>query len=327
MNTKRYCSFEEDAVKTLLQSLMKQSRYEHSLNVSDRAAFLAEKYGADIEKARFAGLVHDICKGMAGEEQLAIIKDGGIVLDEDTEKSPALWHSIAGSLYIQTELGVTDEDIINAVRYHTTGRAGMSMLEKVIYIADLTSADRNYPDACYVRRLAEISLDQCIAFSCRWIIADVKSRGLPPGKDTEGLAEEYKNVRITYTKTDFEKGKTTMESKELALKIAKILDEKKAKDIRVLKICDVSSIGDYFVICSASNKSHVQSLSDEVDFTLGHEFGIKPKRVEGYSSASWILMDYSDVIVHIFHDETREFYSLERLWSDAKIEELNFGEK
>ena len=77
MNTKKYCSFEEDAVKTLLQSLMKQSRYEHSLNVSDRAAFLAEKYGADIEKACFAGLVHDICKGKAGEEHLAIIKDGG----------------------------------------------------------------------------------------------------------------------------------------------------------------------------------------------------------------------------------------------------------
>ena len=63
-----------------------------------------------------------------------------------------------------------------------------------------------------------------------------------------------------------------MESKELALKIAKILDSKKAKDIRVLKICDVSSIGDYFVICSAGNKSHVQSLSDEVDFTLDRPF-------------------------------------------------------
>lgn len=208
MNTKKYCSFEEDALKALLQSLMKQSRYEHSLNVSERAAFLAEKYGADIEKARFAGLVHDICKGMTGEAQLAIIKEGGISLDPDTIKSPALWHSIAGSVYIQKELSVTDEDIINAVRYHTTGRAGMTVLEKVVYIADLTGADRSYPDAGYVRRLAEISLEQCIAFSCRWILADVTSRGLPAGKDTENLVKEYENVKITYTKADFEKGET-----------------------------------------------------------------------------------------------------------------------
>lgn len=115
-----------------------------------------------------------------------------------------------------------------------------------------------------------------------------------------------------------------MESKELAIRIAKLLDSKKAKDIRVLKINEISSLGDYFVICSASNKSHVQSLSDEVDFILGHEDGIAPKRVEGYSSAAWILMDYESVIVHIFHEETREFYSLERLWSDAKVEEVEF---
>lgn len=208
MNTKKYCSLEEGALKALLQSLMKQSRYEHSLNVSERAAFLAEKYGADIEKARFAGLVHDICKGMTGEAQLAIIKEGGISLDPDTIKSPALWHSIAGSVYIQKELSVTDEDIINAVRYHTTGRAGMTVLEKVVYIADLTGADRSYPDAGYVRRLAEISLEQCIAFSCRWILADVTSRGLPAGKDTENLVKEYENVKITYTKADFKKGET-----------------------------------------------------------------------------------------------------------------------
>lgn len=118
-----------------------------------------------------------------------------------------------------------------------------------------------------------------------------------------------------------------MESHELAVKIAKILDSKKASDIRVLKIREVSSLADYFVIASASNKSHVQSLSDEVDFELGHNEGIRPRRVEGYSTASWVLMDYSDVIVHIFHEETREFYSLERLWSDAKIEEIDFEEK
>ena len=208
MDAKKYSLYGEEEIKSLLRTLMKQSRYEHSLNVAERAAFLAEKYGADPDKARFAGLVHDICKGMTGEEQLAIIKRGGIELDEDAMKSPALWHSAAGTVYIREKLGVTDGDIINAVRYHTTGRAGMSILEKTVYIADLTSADRSYPDAEYVRRLSELDIDQCIAFSCRWIISDVTSRGLPARHGTEALAEEYKNVKVKYTKADFEKGET-----------------------------------------------------------------------------------------------------------------------
>ena len=116
-----------------------------------------------------------------------------------------------------------------------------------------------------------------------------------------------------------------MTSLELATKIARLLDNKKAADIRVLRIKEISSLGDYFVLASAGNTTLAQSLADEVDFTLGRQ-GIEPRRVEGYASANWILMDYADVIVHIFYAETREFYSLERLWSDAKVEEINFEE-
>lgn len=206
MDTKKFCTLDEEGVKALLRSLLKQSRYEHSLNVAQQARHLAVKYGAEPEKAYFAGLVHDICKGMSPEEQLKLIESGGIILDEDALKSPAVWHSAAGAVFIQKELGVTDEDIINAVRFHTTGRAGMSILEKVVYAADLTSADRSYPDAEYVRSLAERNLDQCMAFSCRWILEDVTKRGLPAGKDTEALVDEYKNIKITLTKKDFEKG-------------------------------------------------------------------------------------------------------------------------
>ena len=114
---------------------------------------------------------------------------------------------------------------------------------------------------------------------------------------------------------------------QLTKEIVKVLDKKKAIDIQALEITEQTIVGDYFVIASATNKSHVQSLSDDIDFALGHEDGIAPQRVEGYSSASWILMDYASVIVHIFNDEVREFYSLERLWSDAKIEEINFEEE
>ncbi|MBQ2795809.1 MAG: bis(5'-nucleosyl)-tetraphosphatase (symmetrical) YqeK [Oscillospiraceae bacterium] len=197
MDTKKYCRFTEDEIKTVLKNRMNEHRYEHSLNVAKRAAFLAEKYGADAEKARFAGLIHDICKGIPQEEQLAIIEKEVITLDENTKKSPALWHSIAGAIYCEHELGVTDKDVLNAVRYHTSGRGNMSILEKVVYMADLTSAERNYPDAEYTRNLTDKSLDEGIAYGVRWIAGDLERRGLPKGKDTEALLEEYKNVKIT----------------------------------------------------------------------------------------------------------------------------------
>ncbi|MBQ5322577.1 MAG: bis(5'-nucleosyl)-tetraphosphatase (symmetrical) YqeK [Oscillospiraceae bacterium] len=197
MDTKKFCRFSEEEIKTVLKKRMNEHRYEHSLNVAERAVFLAEKNGADVEKARFAGLIHDICKGIPKEEQLEIIKNAGIELDEDTLKSPALWHSVAGAVYCEHELGVTDKDVLNAVRYHTSGRGNMSILEKVVYMADLTSAERNYPDAEYTRNLTDKSLDEGIAYGVRWIASDLEKRGFPKGKDTEALLKEYENVTIT----------------------------------------------------------------------------------------------------------------------------------
>ncbi|MBQ6878033.1 MAG: bis(5'-nucleosyl)-tetraphosphatase (symmetrical) YqeK [Oscillospiraceae bacterium] len=198
MDTLKFCNLPEEELKSVLKERMNEHRYQHSLNVAKRAVFLAEKYGANPEKAEFVGLVHDICKGIPNEEQLSIIKSAGIELDEDTMKSPALWHSIAGAVYCEHELGVTDKDVLNAVRYHTSGRGKMSILEKVIYMADLTSAERNYPDAEYTRNLTDYSLDEGIAYGVRWIAGDLERRGFPKGKDTEALLEEYKNVKITF---------------------------------------------------------------------------------------------------------------------------------
>lgn len=198
METLEFCRLPEEELKSVLKSRMNEHRYAHSLNVAERAVFLAEKNGADPKKAEFAGLVHDICKGIPNEGQLLIIKNAGIELDEDTLKSPALWHSIAGAVYCEHELGVTDKDVLNAVRYHTSGRGKMSILEKVIYMADLTSAERNYPDAEYTRNLTDYNLDEGIAYGVRWIAGDLERRGFPKGKDTEALLEEYKNVLITF---------------------------------------------------------------------------------------------------------------------------------
>ena len=107
-----------------------------------------------------------------------------------------------------------------------------------------------------------------------------------------------------------------MTSLEQARKIVQVMDSKKAKDIRLIKIEGISSLGDYFVVASASNTTQVKAIADEVEDEMT-KLGLEPNRVEGRQSAQWILMDYYDVMVHVFLDEARSFYNLERLWSDA----------
>lgn len=111
-----------------------------------------------------------------------------------------------------------------------------------------------------------------------------------------------------------------MTSLELAKKAAAILDNKKGGRINVIKIEDISSLADYFVIANGTSSTHVRALADELEEKLKTE-GVSPTRVEGYRSNSWVLLDYGSVVVHVFTGEAREFYDLDRLWADGiKVE-------
>ncbi len=107
-----------------------------------------------------------------------------------------------------------------------------------------------------------------------------------------------------------------MSAKELAKLIVHSLEEKKAEDIRIIDISQISTIADYFIIANGTNRNQVQALADNVGEDC-HKAGYALHQTEGYNSASWILMDYSDVIVHIFSKEDRLFYDLERIWRDG----------
>ncbi|HJB29868.1 MAG TPA: ribosome silencing factor [Candidatus Blautia faecavium] len=106
--------------------------------------------------------------------------------------------------------------------------------------------------------------------------------------------------------------------REMARLACKALDEKKGKDIKVIDIHDVSVIADYFIIASGSNQNQVQAMVDNVEEVLGRA-GYHAKQIEGTKNSNWILMDYGDLIVHIFDEENRLFYDLERIWRDGKI--------
>ena len=105
---------------------------------------------------------------------------------------------------------------------------------------------------------------------------------------------------------------------EIAAVAAKALEEKKAKDVKVLKTAEQTVLADYFVICNGSSTPHIKALVDEVDKELSRA-GEPPIRREGLRSDIWVLMDFGSVIVHVFTDEARKFYNLERLWSDSEL--------
>ncbi len=112
------------------------------------------------------------------------------------------------------------------------------------------------------------------------------------------------------------------ESREMAKLAIQALEDKKAEDIRVIDISEVSVVADYFLIASGNNRSQIQAMADNVQETLGRA-GFEMRQVEGYGTANWILMDFGDVIVHIFDKENRLFYNLERIWRDGKAIEVS----
>ena len=164
--------------KKIIKSMMSENRYNHCVNVSKEAVKLAKRYDGDEEKAAVAGILHDITKEMPKEEQLQIMHDSGIILDDIQKNAPKLWHGISGSVYIKKHFGIEDEDILNAICYHTTGRAGMSLLEKIIFVADFTSEERTYKGVATMRKKSRKSLEDAMLYGFKFTFSDLSSREL-----------------------------------------------------------------------------------------------------------------------------------------------------
>lgn len=170
--------------KEILQNRLTEKRYIHSLNVADSAKELALIYGCDPEKAYTVGLVHDCCKDEPAGLQLSYILENKVELTEYELDAPKLYHAISGRVFAEKEFGITDEDMLNAIRYHTTGRKGMSLLEKVVFIADFISAEREYDGVDVMREKAKRSLDEAIVEGLGFTIKDLINRNLIIHPDT-----------------------------------------------------------------------------------------------------------------------------------------------
>lgn len=179
MDTQRNAEFLEEIKKRL-----KPDRLYHSLNVADEAKKLAKHYGADEQKAFTAGLLHDILKNTPDSELLQYFERNGIMLTETERASRKTWHAMAGADFLRRELHVTDEDILSAVRWHTTGRAGMTLLDKVLFVADFISADRDYPGVERMREKAYVSLEDAMLEGLQFTINELVENAWPVHEDS-----------------------------------------------------------------------------------------------------------------------------------------------
>lgn len=150
-------------IRKQLAKALDTKRYEHTQGVAYTSAALAMRYGEDVQKAELAGLLHDCAKCLDNEKRLHICKKNEISISEAEQRNPFLLHAKVGGHLAKTKYKVDDEDVVNAITYHTTGRPGMSLLEKIVYIADYIEPGReNAPNLDEIRGLCFKDIDEAL---------------------------------------------------------------------------------------------------------------------------------------------------------------------
>lgn len=163
--------------ETMVKKALSEKRFTHTVNVRDKAAELAALYGASGEKAALAALLHDAAKELPKEELLQILRENAIIAG-NAENSPSpVWHGVCAAILAQTRWGVRDREVLDAIRYHTTGRPGMTKLDKIIFLSDMISAERSYPEVEELRRLSRQDLDTAVATALRYNVEWMEACG------------------------------------------------------------------------------------------------------------------------------------------------------
>jgi len=170
-------------IEQKLKGMLLEKRYKHSVAVMETAVEMALFYGADVEKARIAGLLHDCAKNYSPEEMIALCDEYSIELDDVTKKQHGLIHAFLGAEIAKREFGIDDDEIYDAIYFHTVGKPNMSTLTKIIYIADGIEPLRNYDGVEHLREVAYQDLDKAIIYQMDITIKSVLKKGtlLHPG--------------------------------------------------------------------------------------------------------------------------------------------------
>ena len=170
----------ENEMMKKLQTMQKERRFKHTLGVVAEAERLAPKFGVDVRKARIAALLHDCAKNLdekSGEDFIVLCQRYGVKLDECAKCERALVHAFLGAAVAYKDYGINDHEILEAIYYHTTARANMTPLEKLIYIADMTEPGRTIEQTDEIRRLVEIDVDEALIYAIGCSIKHVIRKG------------------------------------------------------------------------------------------------------------------------------------------------------
>jgi predicted HD superfamily hydrolase involved in NAD metabolism len=173
-----YTRLERELLMQRVQMQMSEKRFRHVLGVEETAIALAGRYGASLEKASIAALTHDYAKERSDDEFKLVIRRDNFDLDL-LNWGNEIWHGLVGANFVQRELEIDDEEILQAIRVHTTGAAEMSLLDKIIYVADYIEPGRNFPGVEEAREIALRNLDNAVAYETKHTLLHLVSKEVP----------------------------------------------------------------------------------------------------------------------------------------------------
>lgn len=171
----------DEFYKNVLKDRLSEKRYYHSLCVAEEATQFARENNANVDKCYIAGLLHDICKETDNTQNRQVVHGSKLDVCDIEKNTKQLWHAIAGAEYVKNELGINDREIILAIRYHTVGRKNMTMVEKIVFLADYVSKDRDYEGVTQLRELAHNNFNKAMKIAVAFSIKDLlqKQKQIP----------------------------------------------------------------------------------------------------------------------------------------------------
>lgn len=267
------------------------NRITHSIGVKDMAVSLAKRLGVDPKKCEIAALFHDYYRYDSDEELIKIMDPADY---EKYKNMPWGYHGLAAGNKIK-DFGITDIDIINAIKYHTVGRKNMSLIEKIIYVSDFSEINRTHEGSKEVREMAFIDFDKAFLMCMDYTYKHTND------KNVKELMDYYGGLNMD----------------ELKLVIEEI-DKLNMEDIKSYNLSNNHPLFDYIVIASATNDRQANAIIRNLR-ELEAKGSIQIKGIED-KDLSWILIDLNDIIVHIFSSEARAYYGLDTIYSNYLME-------
>lgn len=249
-----------------------ESRFKHTIRVSRMASALALAYEANEENAIIASYYHDIQKEKSKTE-----------------------HGRFAAEYASENYGITDKDVLGAITHHTMGRPAMTLLEKIVFIADSIELGREYEGVTDIRKLAFYDIDMAVYLYYKYLFEKLITEGAKIGQTSLNAFEYYREFIISKF-------------------MARLLNSKIALDVKIAEISERSILADFAIIATGKNARHIDALTYHIK-NESEKFEIKDDiRVEGRGS-EWIIMDIGFLLINIFTNTKRDYYNLEKLWN------------